>query len=121
METKNMANDELKKALKLHALWVEFPGWGKKLELSGRSLGACDFSGADLSFADLSNADLRDANFSNAFLYNTNLTGARLNRAYMQGASMFEAKFTTELDGAFNVGSPDQQYSWTQEWFSKSK
>lgn len=79
-----MNNDELKKILKDHQLWLVC-GAGERADLRGADLLGADLRGADLRYADLSRANLSGANLSSA-----NLSGANLNGANLSGVKYNE-------------------------------
>ena len=91
-----MNDNELKKVLENHRLWII----GKK---NGQR--------ADLQDADLSGADLSGAKFFGAYLYGANLqcadlSGADLNSVYLSGADLSGAKlFGAKLFGANLFGA----------------
>ena len=73
---KDMAvgKDELRRALKQHAIWLKSAGRrGKRLDLSNRFMEKLDISNADMRCA-----MLRDAQFIEVNLAGTNLAGAEL-------------------------------------------
>ena len=65
---KTISNDDLKKILRKHALWLNNDPDGEKANLSE----------ADLRWANLSEADLRWANLYKANLYRANLSEAKI-------------------------------------------
>ena len=88
---KTISNDDLKKILRKHALWVMGDPKGEKADLSEANL-----YGAYLYKADLIGADLRGANLYGAYLYKAYLRGADLRwadlrGAYLRGADLSEA------------------------------
>jgi uncharacterized protein YjbI with pentapeptide repeats len=74
-----MKQEELKKILRDHILWLAGNG-GKRANLRD-----ADLRGADLRDADLRGANLRDANFYGANLRGANLRGADLRDADLYG------------------------------------
>lgn len=77
-----MENEELKKILEQHKLWLDGDPDGKRANLYGANL-----RGANLCGADLCGANLREANLCGA-----NLCGADLYGAYLYGANLYGAK-----------------------------
>ena len=69
-----VGKDELRRALKQHAIWLRRTGHrGKRLDLSKRFLEKLDLSNADMRCA-----ILRDAQFNEVNMAGTNLAGADL-------------------------------------------
>ena len=73
---RKMDEDELKKVLTQHKLWLEGAEGGVKADLSGVDLRRADLRRADLLGANLLGADLRDANLLGANLLGADLYGA---------------------------------------------
>ena len=113
-----MKEEELKKILYYHKLWVESEGIeGKKANLRGAALHGfhlryVNLKGANLEGANLCNTNLRganlkganleDSNLSEAYLVcadleGANLVGADLSEANLHNAFLEGAKFTTEI------------------------
>ena len=91
-----MTQEELKEALRLHALWLEDPNQGKRANLRNADLRCAnlrnvDLRGADLRNADLRCADLRGADLRNAVLRNATLRNADLRFADLRGADLRDA------------------------------
>ncbi|WGO84497.1 pentapeptide repeat-containing protein [Arsenophonus apicola] len=82
-----MNNDELRKILDEHKVWVDSMGKnGRKANLSGANLIRADLRGADLQGANLQGANLWGAN-----LIRADLQGADLQGADLQGANLWRA------------------------------
>lgn len=92
-----VGKDELRWALKQHAIWLRSAGRrGKRLDLSKRFLEKLDLSNADMRCA-----MLRDAQFNEVNMAGVNLTGADLAGALICGSDMRGANLThTNLGGA---------------------
>ncbi|HGJ5874728.1 MAG TPA: pentapeptide repeat-containing protein [Arsenophonus apicola] len=77
-----MNNDELRKILDEHKVWVDSMGKnGRKANLWGANLIRADLQGADLQGANLWEANLIRADLQGANLQGANLQGANLIRA----------------------------------------
>ena len=61
---------ELQEHLRLHKMWINGDGAGKKANLYGANLRGANLRGADLRGADLRGADLRGADLKNTILEN---------------------------------------------------
>ncbi len=89
---------ELKKTLRLHALYLANDPAGKRANLYGAdlyganlysaNLRSANLSGANLSSANLYGANLRSANLRGANLYGADLRGADLSSADLRGADL---------------------------------
>ena len=89
--TKTLTKTELKRILRLHALFLADPNKGEKANLSEHDLDDADLSAVNLSGADLSRVGLN----------RTNLRYANLRGADLSGASFFGANLVAaDLDGA---------------------
>ena len=90
-----MTNDDLKKVLDDHALWLRGEG-GARANLRG-----ADLEGANLRWADLRWAYLEGANLRGANLRRADLRRADLRRADLRGANLREANLRgADLQGA---------------------
>ena len=104
---KAISNDDLKKILRKHALWLNNDPEGEKADLSGADLTGADLYKAnlyraDLRWANLNEADLRWADLNEADLYKADLWGADLSKADLSkadptGADLSEAKIDWPL------------------------
>lgn len=92
-----VGKDELRRALKQHAIWFRSAGRrGKRLDLSKRFLEKLDLSNADMRCA-----ILRDAQFNEVRMAGINLAGADLSGALICGSDMRGANLThANLGGA---------------------
>jgi len=81
-----MDQDELKKILRLHKLWLEEKPEGKRADLSEANL-----RGVNLSWADLRNANFSWADLTGANLFGANFSGADFCKAKLRGANLEEA------------------------------
>ena len=92
-----MNDNELKKVLASHRLWLAGETDGVQANLREANLIWANLSGADLRRADLRWADLREANLSKADLREANLREANLIWANLSGADLRGANldFTT--------------------------
>ena len=100
-------NEQLKKVLDDHQLWLETEGKeGKQANLSGAdlretNLRETDLRGANLSGADLRGADLREADLRGADLRGADLRGADLREADLREADLSGANLRgADLRGA---------------------
>ena len=78
-----MTQEELKKILHRHQLWLEGKEGGEQANLCGANLHRANLRGADLRGADLCGANLCGAN-----LHGANLRRANLHRANLCGANL---------------------------------
>ena len=114
-----MKNEELRKILEKHKLWLKGSKEGKKANLQwadlreadlqkanlrGAELLWADLRGANLQRADLQRADLRGVNLREADLRETDLRGVNLQKANLQRADLRGA----DLRGA-NLQGADLQ------------
>ncbi|HGJ5891569.1 MAG TPA: pentapeptide repeat-containing protein, partial [Arsenophonus apicola] len=84
-----MNNDELRKILDEHKVWVDSMGKnGRKANLWGANLIRADLQGADLWGANLRGADLYEANLRGANLHEADLREANLHGANLCGADL---------------------------------
>ena len=91
-----MTKEELKEALRLHALWLDDSNQGKRADLRGADLRDADLRVADLRGAYLSYADLRGADLRKASLCGADLRDAVLRVADLRYANLYDA----DLQGA---------------------
>ena len=91
-----MSEDELKKILSEHKIWLEDTSKGDRANLRGAELSGADLRRANLSFVNLRDANLRGANLSFANLTYAKLRCADLRGAYLRGANLRDA----DLSGA---------------------
>ena len=82
-----MTQDELKKILDDHKLWLEGKG-GNQADLRGANLHYADLCNANLSYADLRGANLCNADLSYADLRGANLCNADLSNADLSYADI---------------------------------
>ncbi len=89
-----MTQEEIKKILAAHKLWLESEGSeGKrarplKVDLRGANLKGANLKEANLRYANLQDADLRGANLEDADLYSADLRGANLQEAELRYANL---------------------------------
>ncbi len=76
-----MKENEIKKILSLHKLWLLYATQGKRAYLGGADLRGANLSEADLSEANLRGADLREADLGEADLRGTILDGIKFTPA----------------------------------------
>ena len=86
MGSKKISEEELKKVISKHALWLQDHDTGKRAELNGYRIEDVDISGVDLSQADLSGSS-----FTEVKLIGTNLSGARLIGTVFMNVDMTDA------------------------------
>lgn len=119
-------NNDLKKILDLHKLYLEANNRGVKADLRGADLRDADLFGADLRGADLRGANLRGANlrcanlrgtdFRDADLLWADLFSASLQGADLRGANLHRANLVrADLQGADLQGA-DLDYSCLPLW-----
>jgi hypothetical protein len=95
-----MTNEQIKKILEDHSLWLVGEG-GCRANLRGADLSRANLRDANLSGADLSCSNLRDANLSGADLSRANLRDANLRDANLRGANLRGASLSdANLSGA---------------------
>jgi hypothetical protein len=96
-----MNNDDLKKILGEHKLWLTDSDQGCRADLTGANLRRANLSEANLSGANLTGANLRRANLRWSNLRWSNLTRAGLSGANLTGANLSMADLTrANLSGA---------------------
>ena len=96
-----MDDNELKKVLENHRLWIIGKKNGQRADLQDADLSGADLSGAKLFGAYLYGANLQCADLSGADLNSVYLSGADLSGADLSGAKLFGA----DLHGAKNIYS----------------
>ena len=82
-----MTNDDLKKVLDDHALWLRGEG-GARANLRGADLEGANLRWADLRWAYLEGANLRGANLRGASLWGADLRGVNLQGADLRGVNL---------------------------------
>lgn len=103
---KNISQEELKKILKEHKMWLKDEEGGKRADLSGANL-----MGSNLRAANLTYADLSGVNLSNADLWNTDLIGADLTDANLSNADLSKANLSyADLSNA-DLSNADFKYA----------
>ena len=88
----NMTQEDLKKTLEQHELWLAENG-GKRANLCDADLRGADLRNANLRDADLRGADLRNADLRGADLRDADLCGADLRGADLRDAILCDANF----------------------------
>ena len=106
-----LTQEELKKILHRHQLWLEGKEGGEQANLRW-----ADLRGADLREADLCEADLCGANLREVDLRGANLQGADLCRVDLRGANLREVDLQgADLHGA-NLCGADLDFSCWPLW-----
>ena len=98
---KTISNNDLKKILRKHVLWLNFDPEGEKADLSKANLKGADLRGADLMWADLTGANLTGADLTGANLMWADLTGANLYGANLKGAENLNFPIACPEEGSF--------------------
>lgn len=102
---KKYTQEELKKIVKRHKMWLNDEDGGKQANLEGANLRDANLRDADLQGADLWGANLRGADLWGANLQGANLWGANLQSADLRGAKLQGASLQGALlpDGFYQV------------------
>ena len=98
---KTISNNDLKKILRKHVLWLNFDPEGEKADLSKANLKGADLRGADRTGADLTGANLMWADLTGANLTGADLTGANLYGANLKGAENLNFPIACPEEGSF--------------------
>lgn len=121
MAIRKISDEELKKILRLHELWLESSRKnGKQADLGGADLRGVNLRETNLSNADLFRTYLSEANLRGADLSGANLSGANLRGANLRGANLRETNLYMTYPNKANLNRAFGIPEWIQKGLDKN-